>query len=102
VTKATAVLLIEVEEGTDQLQAALAARGLGPAPYQRGLLVRLTADEVYDAVRDSVAALGLPLRRMEQRRHRIEELFRADATVEAVPEPGPTGSGPTTGAARVR
>jgi len=103
VTKATAVLLIEVEEGTEQLQAALASRGLGPAPYQRGLLVRLTSDEVYDAVRDSVAALGLPLRRMEQRRHRIEELFRADDTVEAVSEPGATaGSGQRTGAAHVR
>ena len=65
--------------------------------------VRLTSDEVYDAVRDSVAALGLPLRRMEQRRHRIEELFRADATVDGVPEPGPSaGPGQTTGAARVR
>jgi ABC-2 type transport system ATP-binding protein len=107
VTKATAVLLVEVDEGTEQLQAALAARGLGPAPYQRGLLVRLTSDEVYDAVRDSVAALGLPLRRMEQRRHRIEELFRADATVDAVPDAVPeaapaAGSGQTTGAARVR
>jgi ABC-2 type transport system ATP-binding protein len=103
VTKATAVLLVEVEEGAEQLEAALAARGLGPAPYQRGLLVRLTSDDVYDAVRDSVAALGLPLRRMEQRRHRIEELFRADDTVEAVAEPGPSGgSGQTTGAAHVR
>ena len=103
VTKATAVLLIEVEEGTEQLLAALSARGLSPAPYQRGLLVRLTSDEVYDAVRDSVAALGLPLRRMEQRRHRIEELFRADDTVEAVSEPGATaGSGQRTGAAHVR
>jgi len=103
VTKATAVLLIEVEEGTEQLLAALSARGLSPASYQRGLLVRLTSDEVYDAVRDSVAALGLPLRRMEQRRHRIEELFRADATVDGVAEPGPTaGPDQTTGAARVR
>jgi hypothetical protein len=31
-------------------------------------------------VRDSVADLGLPLSRMEQRRHHVEELFRgADA-----------------------
>jgi ABC-2 type transport system ATP-binding protein len=102
VTKATAVLLVEVDEGAEQLQAALAERGLSPSPYQRGLLVRLSSDEVYDAVRDSVAALGLPLRRMEQRRHRIEELFRADATVDGMPEPDPAGSGQTTGAARVR
>ncbi|MBO0832093.1 MAG: ABC transporter ATP-binding protein [Actinobacteria bacterium] len=113
VTQATAVLLIEVDEGTEQLQAALAERGLGPVAYERGLLVRLTSDEVYDAVRDSVAELGLPLRRMEQRRHRIEELFRADsaASAMAVPDaPGPVGAGlseqastgPTTGAASVR
>jgi ABC-2 type transport system ATP-binding protein len=109
VTQATAVLLVEVDEGTELLQAALAERHLSPAPYQRGLLVRLTADEVYDTVRDAVADLGLPLRRMEQRRHRIEELFRADATVAAVPEPGgpavaggTAGTGEMTGAASVR
>jgi ABC-2 type transport system ATP-binding protein len=30
-------------------------------------------------VRDAIADLGLPLNRMEQRRHRIEELFRDQA-----------------------
>jgi ABC-2 type transport system ATP-binding protein len=78
VTQASAVLLVEVDEGIDLLQAELARRGLTPAPFQRGLLVQLTGDETYDAIRDSVADLGLPLSRMEQRRHRIEELFRAD------------------------
>ena len=33
-------------------------------------------DDTYDAVRDCVAALGLPLCRLEQRRHQVEELFR--------------------------
>ena len=103
VTRATAVLLVEVDEGTELLQAALADRGMSPVPYQRGLLVPLTSDEVYDVVRDSVAALGLPLRLMEQRRHRIEELFRADATVPALDVPdSPVGSAQTTGVARVR
>ena len=36
----------------------------------------MTGDGTYDAVRDAVADLGLPLNRMEQRRHRVEELFR--------------------------
>ena len=36
------------------------------------------ATQTYDVVRDAVADLGLPLNRMEQRRHRIEELFRDD------------------------
>ena len=36
------------------------------------------AMQTYDAIRDSVADLGLPLSRLEQRRHRVEELFRTD------------------------
>ena len=98
VTQATAVLLVEVDDGLELLRAALAERDLGPVPYERGLLVRLTSDRVYDDVRDSVAALGLPLRRMEQRRHRIEELFRAEPAVSAAL----TEHDPTTGAASVR
>jgi ABC-2 type transport system ATP-binding protein len=78
VTKASQALLVEVDEGTELLAAELARRGLSLAPFQRGLLVQLAGDETYDTVRDSVADLGLPLSRMEQRRHRIEELFRAD------------------------
>jgi ABC-2 type transport system ATP-binding protein len=90
-TQASEVLLVEVEEGTALLAAALTERGLQPlagglggsspldsTPQQRGLLIRLAGDETYDAVRDAVADLGLPLSRMEQRRHRIEELFRDD------------------------
>ena len=75
VTRASEVLLVEVDEGGELLLAELARRGLSPVAYQRGLLVRLAGDETYDAIRDAVADLGLPLSRMEQRRHRIEELF---------------------------
>ena len=79
VTRSSAVLLIEVEEGVEQLQAELARRGLAAVPYQRALLVQLAGDATYDTVRDAVADLGLPLNRMEQRRHQLEELFRDDA-----------------------
>ena len=72
------MLLVEVEEGTGELAAELTRRGLRPVPQQRGLLVQLAGDQTYDVVRDAVADLGLPLNRMEQRRHRIEELFRDD------------------------
>ncbi|MDQ2876509.1 MAG: hypothetical protein M3Y33_17600, partial [Actinomycetota bacterium] len=48
-------------------------------PHQRGLLVALAGEGTYDVVRDVVADLGLPLSRMEQRRHRLEELFRDEA-----------------------
>jgi ABC-2 type transport system ATP-binding protein len=77
-TKASQMLLIEVEEGTAELLDELAKRGLEPRAYQRALLVPIGGDDTYDAVRDSVAALGLPLSRMEQRRHQVEELFRTD------------------------
>ncbi len=75
-TQASQVLAIEVEEGTEQLAAELTRRGLQPVAQQRELLVRLTGEETYDTVRDVIADLGLPLNRMEQRRHRVEELFR--------------------------
>jgi ABC-2 type transport system ATP-binding protein len=78
VTKASEVLLIEVEEGTDKLAGELARLGVVPVPQQRGLLVQLAGDETYDLVRDAIASLGLPLNRLEQRRHRLEELFRDD------------------------
>jgi ABC-2 type transport system ATP-binding protein len=78
-TQASQVLLVEVDEGTDQLRAELTRRGLDPRAFERALLVRLADDGTYDQVRDAVADLGLPLHRLEQRRHRVEELFREDA-----------------------
>src|SRR5262249_38723564 len=90
-TQASQVLAVEVEEGLAQLQAELAARGLpatpparvgsppagaAGAPQARPLRVPLGGDDTYDVVRDCVAALALPLCRLEQRRHQVEELFR--------------------------
>ena len=92
VTQASSVLLVEVEEGLDELLAELSRRGLAPVGYQRGLLLELAGPEAYDTIRDAVADLGLPLTRMEQRRHRIEELFREDPTMrpEAIEMTGAT------------
>jgi ABC-2 type transport system ATP-binding protein len=81
-TRASQLLLVEVDglEGLAKLRQELIRRGLAPRTYQRTLLVPIGGDGTYDAVRDSVADLGLPLSRMEQRRHHVEELFRgADA-----------------------
>jgi ABC-2 type transport system ATP-binding protein len=78
-TRASEVLLIEVDEGSELLLAELARRGLAPVPYQKALLVKLASEATFDAVRDAIADLGLPLNRMEQRRHRLEELFRDEA-----------------------
>ncbi|MEY9927935.1 ABC-2 type transport system ATP-binding protein [Catenulispora sp. GP43] len=79
-TKASAVLAVEVDEGAAKLAAALKSAGLTPRRDGRALLVRLGATEeesdgIYDAIRDAVADLGLPLNRLERRRHRVEELF---------------------------
>ena len=75
-TQVSQVLAVEVEEGVAQLQAELAARGLAATTQARTLLVPLGGDDTYDVVRDCVAALSLPLCRLEQRRHQVEELFR--------------------------
>jgi ABC-2 type transport system ATP-binding protein len=77
-TQARQVLLIEVDEGTDELLAELAGRGLDPRAQDRALLVRIDGEATYDIVRDAIAGLGLPLNRLEQRRHRVDELFRED------------------------
>ncbi len=81
VTQASSVLLVEVDDGTEQLQAELARRGLAAVAYQRGLLLEVPGPQAYDTIRDAIADLGLPLTRMEQRRHRLEELFRADPSL---------------------
>jgi ABC-2 type transport system ATP-binding protein len=75
-TRSSQTLLIEVEEGLAALHDELIRRGLRPTAYQRSLLVPIGGVATYDTVRDAVADLGLPLSRMEQRRHQVEELFR--------------------------
>jgi ABC-2 type transport system ATP-binding protein len=77
-TQVRQVLLVEVDEGLAELEAELAARGLRPAQEDRGLLVQIKSAGTYDEVRDTVADLGLPLHRIEQRRRRVEELFREE------------------------
>jgi ABC-2 type transport system ATP-binding protein len=74
-TEVSQVLLIEVDEGIGELQAELAERGLRPQRSDRALLVQIETDATYDAVRDAIADLGLPLNRLEQRRRHVEELF---------------------------
>jgi len=82
-TARTPVLAVEVEEGADRLAAALAARGFKTRAEEACVLVALEDDALYDAVRDTVAELDLPLVRIEQERRRLEDLFR-----DAVPVAG--------------
>ncbi|HUZ37931.1 MAG TPA: ABC transporter ATP-binding protein [Streptosporangiaceae bacterium] len=75
-TEVSQVLAVEVDEGLAELAAELSLRGVTSRPDGRALLVRLESDTTYDAVRDAIAGLRLPLNRLEQRRRRVEELFR--------------------------
>ena len=74
-TTATDVLAVEVSEGTEELAARLAALDLPVTRDGRLLLVPLADDATYDQILGAVAELDLPLHRLDQRRHRVAELF---------------------------
>jgi ABC-2 type transport system ATP-binding protein len=84
-TEATDVLAVEVSEGTDELAARLVALDLPVRREGQLLLVPLASDETYDLILTAVAELDLPLHRLDQRRHRVAELFatREVASVHA-------------------
>jgi ABC-2 type transport system ATP-binding protein len=81
-TTASDVLAVEVSEGTDELAAALRDRGFAVTPEGRLLLEPLDSDSAYDRVLQAVAELDLPLHRLDQRRHRVAELFTAKETAD--------------------
>ncbi|MGH3214227.1 MAG: ABC transporter ATP-binding protein, partial [Trebonia sp.] len=60
-TRVSQVLLIDVDEGSEELVAELGRRGIEPRRHERSLLVGLTGDATYDIVRDAIADLALPL-----------------------------------------
>ncbi|MEV4103638.1 ABC transporter ATP-binding protein [Nonomuraea sp. NPDC049649] len=78
-TQATETVAVEVDEGADALAGRLAELGQTVTPHGRTLLVKVSGPETYDAVRDATADLGLCLIRLEQRRGRIEDVFREEA-----------------------
>jgi len=84
-TGASRMLRVEVEEGLAVLADELARRGLAPRSRDRGLLVPLAGDLTYDAVRDAIADLHVPVSRLELRRHSVEELFRDSAGAHEAP-----------------
>ncbi|MFF9480520.1 ABC transporter ATP-binding protein [Streptomyces sp. NPDC014733] len=111
-TRATTSLVVEVTDtdehpdGTAALHSALAAAGAtvtrdapGAAPATTaGHLLHIEAGtsggaDPHDLVRDTVAALGLGLVRMEPRRHHLAEVFRTPATATTGAE-APPGTGP--------
>jgi ABC-2 type transport system ATP-binding protein len=76
-TGARDVLVVEVAEGTDDLAARLTAQGLAVGRDGAALLVPLQTEQTYDQIIGTVAELELPLHRLDQRRHRVAELFSA-------------------------
>ncbi|BFU46942.1 ABC transporter ATP-binding protein [Krasilnikovia sp. MM14-A1004] len=81
-TTASDVLAVEVSDGTEELAAALTALGLPVRQDGRLLLVPLDTEDTYDRILRCVADLDLPLHRLDQRRHRVAELFAAKETAD--------------------
>jgi len=80
-TERTGQLLVETEDDADRLAERLMARGIEATAAGRTMLVDIASAggggfDVYDAVRDDAVALGLPIIRIEHRRHQLEDLFR--------------------------
>jgi ABC-2 type transport system ATP-binding protein len=75
-TERTGTLIVEVEEGSQALATRLTERGATAEVDGRTVLVDLPDERPYDLLRDLVAEMGLALIRIEQRRGRLEDLFR--------------------------
>ncbi|GGO06503.1 ABC transporter ATP-binding protein [Microbispora rosea subsp. aerata] len=78
-TRAEQTIAVEVEDGQQRLAERLSAGGETVSVQGRLLTVQVAADDperTYDAVRDAVCDLGLSLLRLEQRRGRIEDVFK--------------------------
>ncbi len=78
-TGAQQLLAVEIDGGDDERRAlAVRLESLGARIEGRAIVVALppSDDLVYDVVRDAIADLGLALTRLEQRRHRLTDMFR--------------------------
>jgi ABC-2 type transport system ATP-binding protein len=72
------VLTVEVDAREDELAERLQNHGVTVGRDGRLLLLGLESNEPYDLLRDEVVEMGVGLLRMEQRRHRLEDLFRTE------------------------
>ncbi|MEX2620025.1 MAG: ABC transporter ATP-binding protein [Egibacteraceae bacterium] len=80
VTASSQVVVVEVDDRQDELLALLGDAGLEVRAAGRLLEVALHGDTTYDVVRDTVAAAGVGLIRLERRRHRMAEIFASAGT----------------------
>jgi ABC-2 type transport system ATP-binding protein len=81
-TTASDVLAVEVSDGADELAVRLTEMGLAVTRDHRMLLVPMDSDDAYDRILRAVTELELHLHRLDQRRHRVAELFTAKETVD--------------------
>jgi ABC-2 type transport system ATP-binding protein len=72
-------LVLDVDERVDELASILEARGLD-VTVDGGVLLLGATDDVYDAVRDAVAELGIGLRRLEPRGRTLEDVYLGAGT----------------------
>ncbi len=87
-THATGVLLVEVQGPSDadrRLGQALVDAGLQAWPAGRMVEVQVVDETTCDVVRDLTVDLGLGLVRMQERHHRIEDVFREGGAGSAQP-----------------
>jgi ABC-2 type transport system ATP-binding protein len=82
-TRRRDVVVVEVDEGVEELSRRLTDQAVAVRRSGPELLVLLESDGTFDLIMRAVAELELPLHRLEQRRHAISELF-ADRALEAV------------------
>jgi ABC-2 type transport system ATP-binding protein len=77
-TQATQTVTVEVDDGLEPLAARLTADGQTVAQQGRMLVVKVLGPETFDVIRDATVDLDLCLIRLEQGRHRIEDVFREE------------------------
>ncbi|SHN42181.1 ABC transporter ATP-binding protein [Cryptosporangium aurantiacum] len=68
-------LVIEVDSNAEALVELLSTRGVDATQDGRTVAVPLVDPGTYDQILDAVADLHLALHRLDQRRHRVAELF---------------------------
>ncbi|WP_424529084.1 ABC transporter ATP-binding protein [Sphaerisporangium viridialbum] len=79
-TQVTQSITVEVEEGQEALAERLTEAGRQVTLHGRLLTVDVGAPDTFDVVRDAVCDLDLCLVRLEQGRHRIEDVFRQEVS----------------------
>jgi ABC-2 type transport system ATP-binding protein len=77
-TQATQTVTVEVDEGLEPLVQRLTETGQTVSQQGRLLVVKVAGPETFDAIRDAAVELDLCLIRLEQGRHRIEDVFREE------------------------